>query len=73
MQGQQEVICHLKARRILGPKLPHTVQEEQEDWSLWRKGSRNETDEGKTESVWFYSTRIAAHVESFPVKLSRVF
>lgn len=42
MQRQQEVLCHLEARRILGPKLPNTIQEEQEDWRLQggkRRGS----------------------------------
>ena len=34
VQGQQEVICQLEARGILGQQLPDTVQEEQEDWSL---------------------------------------
>lgn len=34
VQSQQEVICQLEARGILGPQLPNTVQEEQEDWSL---------------------------------------
>lgn len=34
VQGQQEVVCQLEARGILGQQLPNTVQEEQEDWSL---------------------------------------
>lgn len=34
MQGQQEVVCQLEARGVLGQQLPNTVQEEQEDWSL---------------------------------------
>ena len=34
MQGQQEVICQLEARGILGQELPNTVKKEQEDWSL---------------------------------------
>lgn len=34
VQSQQEVICQLEARGILGPQLPNAVQEEQEDWSL---------------------------------------
>lgn len=34
VQGQQEVICQLEARGVLGQQLPNTVQEEQEDWSL---------------------------------------
>lgn len=34
VQRQEEVFCQLEARGILGPELPNTVQEEQEDWSL---------------------------------------
>lgn len=45
MQGQQEVICQLEARGILGPKLPNTVQEEQKDWSLQGKRRGNESDD----------------------------
>lgn len=34
MKGQEEVICQLEARGILGPELPNTVQEKQEDRRL---------------------------------------
>lgn len=46
MQGQQEVFCQLKARGILGPQLPDTVQEEQEDWSL-QGGEEEETNKDR--------------------------
>ena len=45
VQGQQEVLRQLEARGMLGPQLPDTVQEEQEDRSLqgrerWRSEVR---------------------------------
>lgn len=42
MQGQQEVVCQLEARGVLGQQLPNTVQEEQEDWSLEGKLACNQ-------------------------------
>lgn len=34
VEGQQEVTGQLEAGGVLRPQLPHTVQEEQENWSL---------------------------------------
>lgn len=49
VQGQQEVISQLETRAKLGPQLPNTVQEEQEDWSL--EGERERAEKGKVEEA----------------------
>lgn len=47
VESQQEVLCQLEARGILGPQLPNTVQEEQEDWGL--EGGRERKVRGREE------------------------